>query len=132
MSDLLTRCEICQSLLDEEDLFCANCGTESPLREKQEADGATVATHPDGRITTHNFECSGCGASMSFDAREGKLRCPFCGSVKMNRRKNARIMAPRQIVEFTISQDEAEQRMRQWLGRGFFLLAKETPRSFGR
>ncbi len=93
MSDLLTRCEVCQSLLDEEDLFCANCGTESPLRDEQ-----STASGTGGRLATHNFECSGCGASMSFDARQGKLRCPFCGSVKMNRRKDARIMAPRGVV----------------------------------
>ena len=27
MSELLAKCKICQSLLDEEDMFCANCGT---------------------------------------------------------------------------------------------------------
>ncbi|MBN2293671.1 MAG: hypothetical protein JXM70_14675, partial [Pirellulales bacterium] len=115
MPDLLTRCEVCRSLLDEEDMFCANCGTESPSHEKESS-----ASETGDRIATHNFECTGCGASMSFDAREGKLRCPFCGSVEMNRREDARVMAPRRVVEFAISQDEAEGRMRAWLGRGFF------------
>ena len=130
MSDVVTRCEVCQSLLDEEDLFCANCGTESPPRDaaagdatahKRPVDGRPVDGRPgDGRVATHNFECSGCGASMSFDAREGKLRCPFCGSVKMNRQEDAKVLAPQRVVEFAVSEDEAQQQMRTWLGRGFF------------
>ena len=63
MSDLLAKCEVCQSLLDEEDLFCANCGPEAPKRE------AAAKAHADSsRLAKHNFECSGCGASMSYDA----------------------------------------------------------------
>ena len=120
MSDLFTRCEVCQSLLDEEDLFCANCGMESPLQEQRQPANESDDIEPGGRLATHNFECGGCGASMSFDAREGKLRCPFCGSVRMNRREDIRVLAPHRVVEFGVSQNQAEQRMRQWLGRGFF------------
>ena len=48
MSDLISKCEVCNSLIDEEDLFCANCGTEAPKREEREgavADSARVARH---------------------------------------------------------------------------------------
>ena len=30
MSEVIERCAICEGLLDEEDLFCANCGAEAP------------------------------------------------------------------------------------------------------
>ncbi len=115
MSELLTKCEVCQSLLDEEDMFCANCGTESPHRDK-----ATRSDADASRQTTHNFECSGCGASMSFDATAGSLRCPFCASVDMVQKKDAKVLAPNKVVPFSASTEEAVAAMRQWLGRGFF------------
>lgn len=115
MSELLTRCEVCGSLLDEEDLFCANCGTESPRQADE-----TAATAGSSRLATHNFECSGCGASMSFDARAGSLQCPFCASVDMVQQQDAKILAPRRVVPFRLSREEAVGAMRRWLGRGFF------------
>ena len=80
MSDLLTKCTVCQAILDEEDLFCANCGTEAPDRGDREA--------AQTKIATHNFECQGCGASMSYDASAQTLRCPFCGSEKLEEQKD--------------------------------------------
>jgi len=114
MPDLLLKCEVCQSLLDEEDLFCANCGTEAPKRAEP-ADAV-----PASRLATHNFSCSGCGASMSFDAREGSLRCPFCGSVELQRQKDAKILSPERVVPFAVEREQAVAAMRRWLGRGFF------------
>jgi predicted RNA-binding Zn-ribbon protein involved in translation (DUF1610 family) len=115
MSELLTRCEVCGSLLDEEDLFCANCGTESPRRQAEP--GAVAGA---SRLATHNFECSGCGASMSFDARAGSLRCPFCASVDMVQQQDTKVLAPQRVVPFRLSRQEAVAAMRKWLGRGFF------------
>ncbi len=115
MSDVLAKCEVCRSLLDEEDLFCANCGTEAP-RRKEDSAGATDSS----RLATHNFECSGCGAAMSFDAKAGSLRCPFCGSLNMVRKKDAKILAPHAVVPFQVERSEAVTAMRRWLGHGFF------------
>ena len=114
MSDLL-RCEVCDSLLDEEDLFCANCGTEAPRGEANEEAAADTA-----RQSTYNFECKGCGASMSYDASAGSLRCPFCGSTEMEPRQDAKTLSPRSVVPFVLDREQAVAQMRQWLGRGFF------------
>lgn len=115
MPELPARCEVCHSLLHEEELFCANCGTEAPRRKE---DPAAVADA--SRPATHNFECSGCGASMSFDARAGSLQCPFCGSVEIARKEDAKILAPKRVAPFRLDRDEAVAAMRRWLGRGFF------------
>ena len=115
MSELLAKCEVCGSLLDEEDLFCANCGTESPRHESE-----TEAAVDSSRLATHNFECSGCGASMSFDARAGSLSCPFCASLDLVQQKDVKILAPRRVVPFRLDREEALAAMRKWLGRGFF------------
>lgn len=112
---MLRKCEICRSLLDEEDLFCANCGTEAP----RAADDAP-ATRDVARLATHNFECAGCGASMSFDARAGSLRCPFCGSVDLKQEQDRKILSPNRVVPFRVSREEAEAKLRASLGRGLF------------
>lgn len=112
MSESPTRCAICQALLDEEDLFCGNCGTEAPSREEQRRDQT--------RVATYNFECSGCGASMSYDASAGNLRCPFCGSEKLISQPDAKILSPERVAPFVLPRDEAVARMRKWLGDGFW------------
>ena len=112
MSDVLTKCSVCQGLLDEEDLFCANCGTEAPGgRQRQQS--RTI-------IATHNFECQGCGASMSYDASAQTLRCPFCGSEKLTEQRDVKVLRPNWVVPFAIDQQAALGCMRQWLGRGFW------------
>jgi predicted RNA-binding Zn-ribbon protein involved in translation (DUF1610 family) len=115
MSDLVVKCEVCGSLIDEEDLFCANCGTEAPRREEAGERAAAGA-----RVSRHNFQCSGCGAAMSYDASAGSLQCPFCGSVDLREQKDAKVLAPRRVVPFQIDRGRAEAAMRRWLGRGWF------------
>jgi hypothetical protein len=115
MPDIISKCDVCGSLVDEEDLFCANCGTEAP---KREAEGDRPADS--ARVARHNFECSGCGASMSYDAAAEALRCPFCGSVDMRQKEDAKILAPNRVVPFQITRHEADAKMRSWLGRGFW------------
>ena len=113
MSDLLQKCEVCGALIDEEDLFCANCGAEAPHVEQPDH-------APDSRTTTHNFTCNGCGASMSYDASAQALRCPFCGSEKLEQQHDAKTLAPSRVVPFSISRDRAIEIMRQYLSRGFW------------
>ncbi|MGE0759567.1 MAG: hypothetical protein AB7O38_21295 [Pirellulaceae bacterium] len=113
MSEGLERCTTCRAMLDEEDLFCPNCGTEAPARE--------AASRPMGTLlTTHNFDCRGCGASMSYDASAQTLRCPFCGSQQLEAREDTKSWVPDSVVPFVLSRDEAIARMRQWLQQGFW------------
>lgn len=99
--------------MDDQDLFCANCGTENPFADDSEQKLAHTANH-------HSFNCQSCGASMSYDASAQALRCPFCGSTKMERRESARSITPRGVVPFVVSQERAESILREWLGRGFW------------
>ncbi len=99
-------------MLDEEDLFCANCGTEAPER------GDVHALHSRG--ATHNFQCSGCGASMSYSAKDQALACPFCGSVQLEEQKDAKVLAPEFVIPMTVSQHDAIAAMRKWLGQGMW------------
>lgn len=112
MSDLLAKCDVCLALLDEEDLFCANCG-----REAEQRDGAPKDRT---RQTTDNFRCEGCGASMSYDASAKTLRCPFCGSERLAKQTDRTVLAPERVVAFSVSRDRAEAELQRWLGKGFW------------
>ena len=118
MSDVLQKCSVCVALLDEEDLFCANCGTEVP--ESMAPPSAERTSQQATYVATHNFQCRGCGASMSYDASAQTLRCPFCGSERLDERQDEKMLRPRSVVPFTISQDDALARLRQWLGSSFW------------
>lgn len=113
MTEILQKCPVCRALIDEEDLFCANCGREAPDRSRPEAAPSTLQS-------THNFLCDGCGASMSYDASKQNLRCPFCGSEKLTTQKDAQVLAPDRVVPFRIAYQEAQQILRQWMGRSFW------------
>ena len=115
MSSTLHKCTVCGAILDEEDLFCANCGTEAP-----NVNGQPAAAGPGTVIATHNFLCDGCGAGMSYDASAQTLRCPFCGGEKLTEVKDAKVLAPRRIVPLKVTRDEALACMRKWLPSSFW------------
>ncbi len=122
MGDVPAKCAVCGSLLDEEELFCANCGTEAP-RQSPEGPAPAPAARTGAeasRVSKDNFECSGCGASMSYDASAKGLRCPFCGSVEMVAQPDAKVLTPSTVVSFQVGREEAEAKMRAWLGSGLW------------
>lgn len=112
MSDLLEKCTVCGGLVDEEDLFCGTCGTESPKR--------TTTQLPATAMATHSFQCSGCGAAMSYSAEAAALRCPFCGSTKLEKGKDHKVIAPAKVLRFEISEEEARKTLREAVGKGFW------------
>jgi predicted RNA-binding Zn-ribbon protein involved in translation (DUF1610 family) len=112
MNIAVERCESCGALVDVEDLFCANCGTEVP--EASSGHSARVATE------AKNFECKGCGATMNYDASAQSLKCPFCGSVDLAEDPSKGILAPELVVPFAIDRAEAQTRLRGWLGSSFW------------
>ncbi len=122
MGDVPAKCAVCGSLLDDEELFCANCGTEAPRQSPEgPAPGPAARAAGEGpRLSKDNFQCSGCGASMSYDASAEGLRCPFCGSVQMVAQPDFKVLTPSIVVPFQVGREEAEAKMRSWLGKGIW------------
>lgn len=112
MSELLEKCTVCGGLIDEEDLFCGNCGTEAPHHGQ--------SGMPTSTLSTHSFTCSGCGAAMSYSAEAEALRCPFCGSTKLEKGEDHKVISPTKVLPFRISEDEAKKIMRDAIGKGFW------------
>jgi len=113
MPPVLEKCPTCGAILDEEDLFCGNCGAAAPQNKDHEKP-------PLAHEVTCNFICKGCGASMSYDARAGALRCPFCGSTELDKQPDAKEIAPEAVVPFVLQQADAIAAMRRWLGSSFW------------
>lgn len=113
MSVVVERCESCGALVDSDDLFCANCGTEIP--DAQSHDSTRLATN------AKNFQCRSCGATMNYDASTRALKCPFCGSIDLVQDSSSQgILAPELVIPFAFDRAEAERRLRLWLGSSFW------------
>jgi hypothetical protein len=109
----MERCGTCGAMVDPDDLFCANCGTEVP---------DSAARH-NRRLATEakNFQCRSCGATMNYDASAGALKCPFCGSIDMVEDASSKgILAPEFVIPFAFDRAEAERRLRMWFGTSFW------------
>lgn len=112
----LRQCTRCNNLIDPEDLFCDNCGTEAPMHAHE---AAASTRSPDWQVFA--FDCNGCGASMSYDAAAGSLRCPFCGATDVEQQPQAEgVVYPERVIPFALQRDEAQKRFSAWLGKGFW------------
>lgn len=118
------QCPVCASLLDEEDLFCANCGHEAPLAEES---SRSTANRP--MVFKNRFTCQGCGAAMSYDASAQALRCPFCGSTELKAQADGMSLAPRCVVPFLVTKQQAIAILHKRMRAGFFHPSDLTQRS---
>lgn len=113
-TDTSHRCAVCLCFLDEDDLFCGNCGTENPTVESSTLEQLT-------KYTDHySYDCASCGASMSYDASAQALRCPFCGGTQMKAQQARRSIKCDWVVPLGVNRQQAQQIFRDWLGRGFW------------
>jgi len=111
MNQILEKCTVCGGLIDEEDLFCGNCGTEAP----HDTSKRTAST-----LATHSFQCAGCGASMSYSIKRQSLRCPFCGGTNLEKSEDHKVIAPTKVIPFRIDEEKAREIMRAAIGKGFW------------
>jgi len=117
MEDVIHKCSVCAALLDPEDLFCANCGAEA------ETSGDHQQT--EAGQTTHSFTCTGCGASMSYDASAQTLVCPFCGSKKLEADQQRCELLARYVVEFAVGRETVQRILRDWLAKDSFFRPRD-------
>lgn len=112
-TDHYSRCAFCRTFLDDEDIFCSNCGAENPHHGMTNEGVVSQDEH-------HSFDCQGCGASMSYDASAQALRCPFCGSAAMQSVPSRRSLRCDWVVPLTVDLHQSESILRAWLGQGFW------------
>ncbi len=109
--------------MEEDDLFCPNCGAEAPTAPASpggQAETPVAASSGSALVLPHQFTCEGCGASMSFDPTVQSLRCPYCGSAKLEVEGPRKILKPEKLIPFEITFQEVEQRLRRYLSSNPF------------
>ncbi len=120
----IQRCRICRCFLQDDDLFCANCGTENHTATEAAARADRLSSPEKVATTTiasvYAVQCERCGASMSYDASAQALRCPFCGSTKLNERQDARTLLAQSVIPTEIDRQEVVKHLRSWLAQGFW------------
>lgn len=57
---------------------------------------------------------------MSYSAEARGLRCPFCGSTKLEKGEDHKVIAPTKVLPFNVSEAEAQQVLREAVGKGFW------------
>ena len=116
MDQSTARCQACRCLIEASDLFCGNCGLEVPVTLAV-AERQLKWNH---NVVAQSFDCHQCGASMTYDAAVGSLRCPYCGSTSVRAAAPTRRLVAERVVPSPIDRREVEDRLRRFLGSSFW------------
>ncbi len=108
---------------------CRYCGHENPIEaaadappvEEQDfhsalANLATAAPIEENKTV----KCGTCAAEFSWDPAVHAADCPFCGSAIVADPKTSRHIQPAALVPFQLSEKEAQDRLKKWLGGLWF------------
>ena len=108
-------------------LKCAHCGHEEKIREDRgripELDLRAIernALPPSETEALRIAQCPSCGARIEFDADIHAKECPFCASPIVTDTGVERLIKPQAQLPFLISEDQARQGLKAWLGRLWF------------
>lgn len=70
--------------------------------------------------TTTVAKCSSCGATVEFDPNIHASECPFCAGPLISDVLPHRHLRPKGVLPFTITEREAQQSLKGWLGSRWF------------
>ncbi len=108
-------------------LKCAHCGHEERIPENRgrvpELDLRAVernALPPSETEALRVAQCPSCGARIEFDADIHAKECPFCASPIVTDTGVERQIKPQAQLPFLVSENEARQGLKTWLGRLWF------------
>lgn len=128
-------CENCGAQLrfspGQRRLTCQYCGHEQDIPHTEAERDAALETFdlrealdnhlPPEAMEEHRvLSCSNCGAQVEFDPAQHAASCPFCGSPVVTDTGTQRQIKPGAVLPFKLSEREAHDAMRQWLGRLWF------------
>ncbi len=106
---------------------CTHCGNQHSIQVShepiQEYDyHATLKHLPQAspQSVCMTVECQACGAETDFDKNIHADECPFCGTQFVLGTKEHRIIEPKSLLPFAVSDDEAKQAYKAWIRRLWF------------
>lgn len=112
-----------------EKLHCQHCGHTQALPKETDMviersfnEGIQELDRPRGlSLKAKSFHCTNCGADTVAEAEAINLVCPFCGSKKVNEEAlDTRVIRPSGILPFKVTREQARDKFKKWLKKGFF------------
>ena len=87
---------------------------------------AALADHlpPSAIEETRVLGCNTCGAQVEFDPAQHAKQCPFCGTPVVTDTGTNRHIKPGAVLPFKLTERQAHDGMRAWLGRLWFAPSK--------
>ena len=70
--------------------------------------------------TVRTFSCENCGAHVEFDPATHAAECPFCATPIVSGTGEERLIKPRAVLPFVLTEKAAREAMTDWLGRLWF------------
>ncbi len=127
-------CEKCGALLvyapGTKFLECAYCKNKElippPLSSIREYDFRSAleelaaARHVDKRPSVGLTKCDACGASFAFDNDIHSGECPYCGHPVVVETGAEKLLKPKSLLPFKITETEAKEHFRRWIKRLWF------------
>ncbi len=71
-------------------------------------------------IKAPQYHCAHCGSKMETASHQSAFRCPSCGTYWIDPYLYPEEQRPEGLLPFRVTKNEAEKRIQQWLGQGFF------------
>ncbi|NEU31746.1 TFIIB-type zinc ribbon-containing protein [bacterium LRH843] len=102
-------------------LTCHSCGRQENIDDFSE--DLMTATFSDDEAK--EYHCNNCGAILITEAETTATTCSFCGAGVVIGDRLSGVMAPAQVIPFSISKEEAEKAFRTWCKNGLL-----TPKGF--
>lgn len=103
------------------ELSCASCGNKE-----------NIETYPENLLSitfeeeeVQEYHCENCGAALITDANTTATNCSFCGAGVVLADRVSGSLAPRKVIPFTISKEDAMNAFKKWCKKGLL-----TPKGF--
>ncbi|MFJ7725284.1 TFIIB-type zinc ribbon-containing protein [Neobacillus sp. NPDC097160] len=103
------------------ELSCQSCGRHENIENYPE-DLVSARFSTD---EANEYHCENCGAVLITEAETAATSCSFCGAGVVISERLSGLLAPRKVIPFTISKEEAVKAFQKWCRKGLL-----TPKGF--
>lgn len=116
---MIFRCKNCTSALVYDikltKMVCKYCDSMFSLEE------VAVSDSEKNMLESNIFACTSCGAELAINHVEASSYCAYCGQPTVIFERITRMQRPEKILPFKITKEEAEQKIKHRLKKGFFV-----------